>query len=324
MRVHFLGMINQINNYIHNMKTNLTQKIISKSLLLAIAITTLSFTSVNAIDFTVPAGESIEFFNQVESNGAINIGYSATATFDVSTLGNNSGGRFNVNLADNANLSLYGTTLYSNLMYGNSTNSIFLSSSSTLYAGSTPMGIAIDVTSGSRFETYAVTEGRVGIQNNSYAEFAAYSVENIILDDNSIWRTNTASTDFLGIYGGSKVELFLEFKNSGVLWASRIDTYYSDANFELHFSNEYIESILADTGSYDFDASGTVGYGTITGDGVINYDITTSNDTYTWTVTSLGGNLYRISDIVVIPEPSTYAMIFGVLALGLAIYRRRK
>jgi|GEM_PF-5618011 len=35
-------------------------------------------------------------------------------------------------------------------------------------------------------------------------------------------------------------------------------------------------------------------------------------------------NLYINGTITVIPEPSTYALIFGALALGLAIYRRRK
>jgi len=43
-------------------------------------------------------------------------------------------------------------------------------------------------------------------------------------------------------------------------------------------------------------------------------------------IVSMGGVITFLTDVsvVAIPEPSTYAMIFGALALGLAVYRRRK
>jgi len=49
----------------------------------------------------------------------------------------------------------------------------------------------------------------------------------------------------------------------------------------------------------------------------------TYGDDFTVSATGVVTFLTDVS-VVAIPEPSTYAMIFGVLALGLAIYRRRK
>ena len=58
------------------------------------------------------------------------------------------------------------------------------------------------------------------------------------------------------------------------------------------------------------DGTKIVSFKDLVADGTILVDTTTNSGYYTYTLA--------------IPEPSTYAMIFGAIALGFVAYRRRK
>jgi len=92
----------------------------------------------------------------------------------------------------------------------------------------------------------------------------------------------------------------------------------------IGFTNDFLEEIIAAGGSMnDIDASIVTSF--LDGFGDITYIYKTSNDEgSTWDITDHGDGTFDISNINIIPEPSTYALIFGLLALGFATYRRRK
>jgi len=131
--------------------------------------------------------------------------------------------------------------------------------------------------------------------------------------------------------GASNMDsLSLEDANINIVLTSASDRIVTDnltldgtTVMNVGLTNEFLEEVIAMGLPQDFDVSIVASF--TDGTGTIAYDIATSNDEgSTWSIDDLGNGIYRIYDITLVPEPSTYAMIFGALALALAIYRRRK
>jgi len=140
--------------------------------------------------------------------------------------------------------------------------------------------------------------------------------------DCSTWKT-IGSSDVMELRAmDSKINLVM---TSGTDHITAIDfIFFGESTISLDFSESFIEEIVNGAGYFEGNVFDTI----VSANGGVDdenlFDIGTSNSLYTWDVTRLIGGDYRIDNIQMIPEPSTYAAIFGVLALGLAIYRRRK
>ena len=127
------------------------------------------------------------------------------------------------------------------------------------------------------------------------------------------------TVDFVGAQTGGAVRLGLT--QGGNTYMSDTDLGSVTTSYGTFSASSIVASnftlIDATSGTPDFSVSGgeilfgfIVGRGT-TGDGAKSFDYRFDNAGITLTTTA-------------IPEPSTYAMIAGILAIGIACYRRRK
>jgi len=319
------------------MKINSFKKTITKKVILAFAITSLSI-SAQATDFISDAGGGPTFNGYTESTGIISISNSSSMTFQNSFLGNSSGDRFSATMGYGLNL-VGNTVVYLNNLSLNNTdyNYLFINTGSKLYVDNALIssgGTEISVNSGATFIAPSFTGG-VGFFVNgvgTYAEFAAYGLiyDGTIseVDTGGYWRSLGSSDIYRLRFEGGTIDLLMTSATDKIhfdfLTVRKDEDFHYDNIFKFSFTDDFIESIMTGDGYFDLTASNTIVIDSLSGSGTFSYDVTEFNDTYKWTVMDLGGDVYRITDIRLIPEPSTYAMIFGILALGLAIYRRRK
>jgi len=320
------------------MKINLLHKKLSKSLLLASAIAALSLSSAYATDFIGVEGDYVSFTNQIESSGTIHNLNNGYVDFMDSTLGNASGGRFTATIGAPASTHPLGytslsfennvTAYFDNLNFVHNATQSFMLINSKAYVDNAIIatgGNASITVFDSIFIAPSFTGHALNIHSQSHVE-CAVNVYGVQVTDQSYWKSigsSTISNNF-SINDNSTLELLMTSATDKISVGNLLSVYDSKNIMKFSFTDDFIESIYSGLGYFDLDANATIVATTRSGDGAIIWDVTDFNDSYTWTVTDLTGGIYRISDIVAIPEPSTYAMIFGILALGLAIYRRRK
>jgi len=304
------------------MKINLLHKKLSKSLLLALAISVLSFSSVYATDFIVPDWGDVSFSNRTEASGTIQLGVGAILGFNNSTLGNDAGGRFTVTMNDSRIDLNSSSTLYVDNFSSTGSNTIVLWSS-IFAADNSVLGVnELRLYGNSIFKATTFTGYSIELDDSARIEFAANVNSIATYSSTSSWISKGSST-VNTLYASDGINI--EFLMTSATDTLNIGNFYTanTNDIQIGFTDEFIESIAAGAGYFDFDAYDTVVISSITGGGHVGHSVRDYSDSYTWTLTDFGDGTYRISDIV-IPEPSTYAVIFGVLALGLAIYRRRK
>jgi len=335
------------------MKINLTQKL-SKSLLLASATLVLSLSSAQAGIYTSPENGSNSYTNITDlSGGSIIVGSAGTLTFSDSTLGTSSS-RFSFAVApkisvsgsqtfDMRNTVLYvdamdfsqasastAIKLYQNSMLHSTVNinvngyETFYIDNSTLYAPRVDCySMRLSNNSTATFEGH-LTDMQIN-SGSTWNSLSGTYVSNVALY-NSTWGITEYAFASNVTLADSKIEILLDSPYASAL--SITDLTLSGINtLRYDFTDDFIETLIADySDDYPFVFSVIYAFTIVStyGDGTWSYDIASSSDSYTWTVTDLGYGNYRFTDFVVIPEPSTYALIFGALALGLAIYRRRK
>ena len=142
----------------------------------------------------------------------------------------------------------------------------------------------------------------VKIADSTWTSTGSSSMDNLILDKTIIEFNMTSASDSITV-GNLTLE-----GQSAVF---------------VGFTNDFLEEVLA-TGLMDnLDASIVTSF--LGGDGNVKYIFATSNDEgSTWDIFNYGDGRFGISAINIVPEPSTYALIFGALALAFATYRRRK
>jgi|GEM_PF-2237213 len=235
----------------------------------------------------------------------------ASTTFrgDISNMNLNSGATWNA---------LEGSTV--NYLYVNDNASLNMLGSLTVNTLTVRNNATVNATSDLTFTNlYVGNNATVITQDGKIIDYADLSNNSTLKVMNSIYFQNLYLSD-------STINLVLNSPYSIPFFASEL---YTSGNnvIKYDFTDAFIEEIMNDYNEeypYTFSVTYAFIVGTTEGDGTWAYDIASSSDSYTWTVTHIGGGFYRFSDITLIPEPSTYALIFGAMALGLAIYRRRK
>jgi len=338
------------------MKINLLHKKITKSLLLASAISVLSLSSAYAGNYSVPEDEYKIYTDVIDLNGGnISLGNSGSIIFEGSTLGTSSS-RFFFAIAPQVERSSYQTfTMRNSAIYIDSMNfnhagsylEINLFQNSVLNISDNVdfhYGSRIGINSSALYASmldYNLYEIR--LQNNSIGVFGVSYVDNLSIVDSTWHASSNSYADIVSIINStlriteqssvsmgylylssSTIEIVLDSPYQSSFRASGIGL-GGDNTLKYEFTDEFIETVMADYGdSFDFSVTYAFVSGYMDDAGTLGYDIATSSDGYTWIVTDLGSGMYRFNDFVVIPEPSTYAVIFGVVALGLAIYRRKK
>jgi len=306
------------------MKINLIHKKLSKSLLLATAISVISFSSVYATDFIAENGDQASFTNRTETSGNILVESNAEMAFSNSTLGNAEGGRFTMTMYGNR-FDLSSTTLYVDNCTNFSAYAEYVFYSGKFYADNAVSNIAVLRMSGnSVFKAPSFAAKTIEMGGSSYLETRLNGGQ-LMMEDNAYWKSiGTSSVSNLSEYGNGTIELVMT-SSSDALRINQFDNYGGSTDFQINFSNELIEEAIANLGgTFGFHMDNVIVISSAT-EGNINYIVNDSNGTYTWDVRDSGGGNFDVYNFtLVIPEPSTYAMIFGLLALGLAIYRRRK
>jgi len=298
------------------MKINSINKFLTKGVVLAFALATLSFSSANALDIIVHDGEGFDGDNSIAANGTIQFkgGNSSVDLHNNSQLGNAAGGRFSVTSVDPS-------PLY---------NSIHLTENSSLYVtGISATNLNIRVVDNS----YLYSDSTIGLLGGSSVYIASGGmIESSLIADkltvsSAYWKSIGSSTITTGaLICDSTIELVMTSGSDSIFVGSDSEL-DGDVDFKFSFTDDFIESIVGGAGYFDLSAFDSI---VIVDMHDFRYmdsvSIADSNDKYTWTVTDLGGKNYRISDfsLIVIPEPSTYAAIFGVIALAFVAYRRRR
>jgi len=298
------------------MKTNkLTNSI--KRAFLAFALTSLSFSSANALDVILHNGDATDGDNWVADNGTIQFkGSDASADFyNNSRLGNAAGGRFNVTSVDPSpqynNIQLHGnSSLYVTGISATNLN-IRVVENSYLYSDSTIAllgGSSVFISSGGMIESSLIADKLTVAEGGYWKSIGSSTITTgAAIIDGTVELVMTSGSD--SIFVGSDSELD------------------GDVFFKFSFTDDFIESIVSGAGYFDLSTFDSIVFADMTDFRYMgNVSIADINDTYAWTVTDLGGKNYRISNfsLVAIPEPSTYAAIFGVIALAFVAYRRRK
>lgn len=117
-----------------------------------------------------------------------------------------------------------------------------------------------------------------------------------------LWFTNDNTTGTLNAYTNGNALTFSSINSTGTLNIF-IEEDFSWENDKIHFTNATVEKV-------------TSILGTITiGDTVVDESL--------WDIVS-DGNKGVYVNLISVPEPAEWAMIFGAIALGFIAYRRRK
>jgi len=330
------------------MKSNILFNDITKRASLALALIALPLSStLNATDYVTPEGGSNYISEITEANGSFTGMAGSNTSFGRVNFGNASGGRFTTTLdlrqsgGGESNASVYfgdySNVFIDSILVNGTTARAFVSFYETnaiidnaISFGTTTSNLTISdysrVTVSSPYGISGVNSS-VYVGYMAHATFRVNGIDLVTVGDDGRWTSfggssvnkligrDTATVDLLIIALTDSIKINeLEMRNSSTL------------TFEVLFSDSAIIDILAGDGEFDLYMDDTfVISNTVVGtNSDIIYNIATSNDTYQWDVVDLG-HKYVITNIThIIPEPSTYAAIFGALALGLAIYRRRK
>jgi len=314
------------------MKINSLKKSIIKKATIAFALASLSISTAQATDFIYESpSDDIRVEYASENSGNIRVSAGARLGFYQSTLGY-SGGSFEVVVTHGGVFMLARSTLNASNIFTHDAGGIYIDYSDVFvgYAG------VFDESSGSIYNLNAsklISEGgiAVGAINADYGSYveAEYGVQlsSLHLTDGSILKTNTQA--YIGaavLSGGALIDFTITTKSeyNSIYFESLIVD--SPATIQLGFNDSFIGTIV-DAGDRSFNFSiydYIIFETTITGSEYLDFCVAGSSETYTWNLVDLGGGEYVLADISVIPEPSTYAAIFGVLSFALAIYRRRK
>lgn len=187
-------------------------------------------------------------------------------------------------------------------------------------------------------ETFGTVSGTTEIEDHSFDNEPTLS-----FSGTGDIRSTTESTGYVGASGEANV--FLTGGSERSLIISGIDTSSFDpSSFVLSFGahkniNASDMSELVVSFSTDGDSWTDLSFpAQPTGSGTSNWRLVTISDasmipasetlSLRWVNTATppsGTNpQFRIDDITLIPEPSTYAALFGVLAMGLGVFLRRR
>jgi len=335
------------------MKTNKTNSSLTKRIFLTLALLSVSLSNAFALNIVVQPDDSDGYSNLNEANGSIHMGAFSRLVIESSLLGNSAGGRFTMSMDDPTpyknNLLNFTdmTTVYTD---GIDTVGLDLAvvKNSNLFVdndivirpginGHSMVYLMIDST----LKAHSVEVAVVMLEENCYGEFAL-SARQVELYENSKWVSWGSSTmNSLYLQGGSTVELMMTSATDTISVSDDIIICDADIYFSFNLTNEFIESIIAGDEYFDLVIANTI-IGTFTD--TFNIYIADTNGYYSWTVTKLSGfddgsgsngigfgpcdgsEIYRLSGFhfSIIPEPSTYAAIFGAIALAFVAYRRRK
>ena len=310
------------------MKINILNKTLIKSVALASCFAALSLSSAQAADIFYADGQDPtlhdQFVNATEG-GLIHAHNGGRIDITDSILGSESG-RFTI-IADDNNgqvswVSLYKTTIYADNISINSEkhlsqNYVFL------------MDSDVNVSNG----IHISNNGRLELEDsNLKGTIHGYSNSKLLVINSNIDGRilNLSDAEFNGSntwksVGSSKInnlissgDLTVDFYITDDFDTLSLSNVTGDVSVIVNFTDEFIEQYLESYYSFNM-------FATIVGDiSNVNWDVAYSNGHYSWDVRSPSNGSFVIENITVIPEPSTYAMIFGILALGLAIYRKRK
>jgi len=324
------------------MKINILNKTLIKSVALASCFAALSLSSAQAADFYAGPYQNYTHNGIIApEGGSIHAFSSSSLTFNNSMLGSSSGGKFNI-LCDNdyyngnsnaARVYFNDSTVYANdilltaveysfvsRMDLNNTN-LYVSDRITLETQAIFTVINSNVVAD--IYGYGAYENRIELTGSNITGHLVGSIELWSYDTASFW-TSIGSSYINSIELSNGGSLYVDFVMNGGLAKFSVDAIYGGiVDVYVNFTDAFIEHIIGyEGGSFGFNI-----FDTIVGDTDNMYwDIVQTNGNYSWSVTEQSAGYYVIYDITanVIPEPSTYAAIFGVLALGFAIYRRRK
>ena len=145
------------------------------------------------------------------------------------------------------------------------------------------------------------------------------NVVTLSVSDNATWTSEGSSNIDKLVLDNANIVLTLTEQGDAINVGEMSTSGSND--ILIDFGNDFLNEI---TDGFMFDTDTAIIIGSGEKDN-INYIITDHNkDGSTWDVTDNLDGTYTISNINVVPEPATYAVIFGALALALVAYRRRK
>jgi len=284
-----------------------------KRAFMALMFASLSFSSASANNYIINNGEGLMIEDELQISGSFTFFGNSTVDIENSRLGTSFNGRFSIFSNDPTpayqQMNLYNSTLYVDSIYAPKNFTLNVKDNSFLFADDNTINMA-----------------NLYVENSTLVA-NGIRVSSLNLESNSTWNTSGSSTitTAFHIHNGSTVNLtitsaFDAIKASGIC-------YIGDVYFNFNFSDDFIDSIMYGAGYYDLVFADTiVGDPRFATGASYSINVADSNGTYTWIVTDLGHEIYRLSDfqLIAIPEPSTYAAIFGVIALAFVAYRRRK
>jgi len=291
---------------------------------LALASILVSFSNLQAAYFFAPSDETTTINNDVSNSGIIRINERGIIVFQNSSLGTAESGRYEINCSSVGGCEL--RALSNTTMYIGFVNSLYMnmtiSGNSSIFFDNNVYSpdYVITVVNNSTLKAPSVLAKNIYLMSNAQAEFAA-NVSATMSVNYSTWTSlGTSNIATLNIDHGA-IELLMGSATDAI-YADKINA-SAGSSIVHNFTNDFIDTIMSGDGYFDLNTENTIVSSNI--NGTIDMSVANTNGTYVWTVTDHGDGVnFRVSDFALIPEPSTYAVIFGALALGLAIYRRRK
>jgi len=297
---------------------------------LAFASLLLAFSNAKAKDFSTSDGNT--YSGEIEATGTIHVGSSRTLYMNYSSLGNAWGGRFSLSADEHYSVLMLNNTALYIVGPNNIPLSIYVQDNSLLVSDN-DIGLrnynipyyGINVSNNSILIAPRVEALGIQLLDNSYGEFRAEA--DIMEIKNSTWIST--GTSIIGTCTAQNATVELLMGNAlDAIYITDVLHLSGSINIKYNLTNDFIESIMAGDGYFDIFRSNTiVGSIDTSATPTVSGSVSETNGTYTWIVTDLSGGYgvnFRVSDFVLIPEPSTYAAIFGVIALAFVAYKRRK
>jgi len=281
-----------------------------KKALLALALTSLSFSTAQAVDYVIPNYVMQDLNGEIHDSGSFQMFGMSAVFIDNSQLGNASGGRWSM-YGENStpytqSMAVYNSALYFSSFEVGQNFILTISVDSFFYADSIKMGY----------------DGQIRVTDTQFV-VGTVKCEELVLD-NSSWTAAGSSKSYLLSLKDSTVNYTITSATDSIVVTNL--TYYGSNHYNFDFSDDFIDSIATGAGYYDMIFADTIVSSVTNVIGIFNINVADSNSKYTWDVTYLGANNYRISnfELIAIPEPSTYAAVFGLIALAFVAYKRRK
>lgn len=301
----------------------------------ATSVTLNSDVAVSNYRATIDAKGKDITFNASKTVGYTVVGFKdyASITFTGDGLKNLNTVTFSTPSDSSATVSITGGTL---IMQGNITSSANMNVSNTVGSvtfGSGANGTVLNLLSG---KTLTIEAGTAIAMNTAYLQI---NYGNVILNRELVSTTNqdirlstgTSLTMNVDTSLGSRVLLKGTTATFGVGAAIALDNFYFESPSSSTLTLNFSDDASLDLQSFDNFTNGLV---YINGE-ILNqfkiYEVDEADiDAYMARFTSSTGNVYfeKISDGVywvntLVPEPAEWAAIFGAIALGLSIYRKR-